>query len=1275
MLIFKFRVFRDALLSLAYLKEDIGHKSEEQNSINIEPKTDNDAIEDEKDEILKNLEESGETVTSYQSLKKIINKLIEDKKPGRYYKYRDCIEILESYLLPYPLKGSIPASEMNYAEKIDHGKSPIQIFPESHESEVLLWDMLCGEIEELMKEVMGFYCHCNNTIGDSKRAQYPSKGIVEKTLKNYFKNNSIDVKVEEKDFEDLNDSSLPFYFNAKITPKNSPNSKSLMLSIFVPPTWKELEINSHNARKRKILKKHKELNKAWLKEGNAGLESRDPEKMHGETQKEEVDSNEIEVIDFLIDRIAARAQSLIYSLPIGDFTTEDAHMLSWAALEVGKLVEREISYRASRFKNSIPLTAMEFYRAPISDLSFADELNRMYEKTERIKSNIDHHVKNLFYTEKMQNTVRYSSRIKKHNSYLSRLGERHDGFTRGNLAIWLFLISLLDEESSVILSDDLRKFGDSIEKAICHARGGDAVLNEDNLNRTKAFFKKYHNQIIGDMCFNTGPLFETSDPKVLKKMGNPLLNNLFNEGIIKEKYNYENDSLLSDENHSFKCAIFELIYRNYDSYTIASTSLLLQIHNRLQILENFDKEHMQNFSIFYKFCCSLKALLSVSPREAADQPSKRYLTEIFGGGDQSSRFHGKDKAWKRIIEFISKHPTSKVTGNEKDDSSYAVYLDFGGLYKRLRTTLNVFKKQRSPENLNWELNRFDFLGCRINCLYKNQVFSLYEQIWNIGDPFFSYRVSRPSNEINKLSDFVVTDNPDRESNSIAGITKRNRWLCLRTKTFDDSYRAMHVSALADPQAIEYDFWSKPGYNLKKVQQLMGALFAEFESEAPVKAYQSFAMKRNRIRKFYNDWYQLADNIAEIPSDNPEELEKKLWFGSYLGQGVIHFINSMISSIIEANNKACKISRIEGKVRLEFENNIQSERIFLDNPQNEPFVGTVEELLNKHFIGNKNVLDAFRNMINIGKKYSKGVIQSFEQDGKEIVVELKDNYDDFISSTESLYTKTIEFLEDLSQQIDTISIENNSISIDIVLSMFNNGNIINIDNKKEIVIDKIQSEKCYLEKEKKHFLEVLENNKDDKTIKSHYPILYLAETFPAQGPSGINNPQSTKEYFHAWRGCLKKYRNEQRDYLFFRKNNAETTNITARSNDEVLNRIQNYSLLFDPTSTKNSSDNKYAGWTAYDLFYYLRTLVPIEFQIRTELANTLAEQYHDTIYKGRRAPLEIDFPRSNMEKAGVGLHGWDVEMEGDFEYFINRYYFNQYILTKKDEQINENGSKD
>lgn len=90
---------------------------------------------------------------------------------------------------------------------------------------------------------------------------------------------------------------------------------------------------------------------------------------------------------------------------------------------------------------------------------------------------------------------------------------------------------------------------------------------------------------------------------------------------------------------------------------------------------------------------------------------------------------------------------------------------------------------------------------------------------------------------------------------------------------------------------------------------------------------------------------------------------------------------------------------------------------------------------------------------------------------------------------------------------------------------------------------------------------------------------------------------------------------------------------------------------------------------------MRTLVPIEFQIRTELANTLAEQYHDTIYKGRRAPLEIDFPRSNMEKAGVGLHGWDVEMEGDFEYFINRYYFNQYILTKKDEQINENGSKD
>ena len=54
------------------------------------------------------------------------------------------------------------------------------------------------------------------------------------------------------------------------------------------------------------------------------------------------------MIDLLVDRWAARIEALNYCVPVREFSPDDTKKLCWAALEIGKLVEREISYRANR---------------------------------------------------------------------------------------------------------------------------------------------------------------------------------------------------------------------------------------------------------------------------------------------------------------------------------------------------------------------------------------------------------------------------------------------------------------------------------------------------------------------------------------------------------------------------------------------------------------------------------------------------------------------------------------------------------------------------------------------------------------------------------------------------------------------------------------------------------------------------------------------------------------------------------------------------------------
>jgi len=103
---------------------------------------------------------------------------------------------------------------------------------------------------------------------------------------------------------------------------------------------------------------------------------------------------------------------------------------------------------------------------------------------------------------------------------------------------------------------------------------------------------------------------------------------------------------------------------------------------------------------------------------------------------------------------------------------------------------------------------------------------------------------------------------------------------------------------------------------------------------------------------------------------------------------------------------------------------------------------------------------------------------------------------------------------------------------------------------------------------------------------------------------------------------------------------------------VLERITNYALLFDGKVPEGCVPSDYDGWNAYDLFCYLRSLIPVEIQIRTAFADTMAEQYHDAIYKGRPSK-GAEAPRKRLEQMSRRLAELDNEMEIDFEDFADR----------------------
>ncbi|MBI5207942.1 MAG: hypothetical protein HY934_09140 [Candidatus Firestonebacteria bacterium] len=1105
-------------------------------------------------------------------------------------------------------------------------RPPIQIITKTLDDEKLLWKRIFEnekviettiekaphKVNIYYKNIKSFYekltnviinylnstCYCEIYKNDLK------KQIFLKNIVNNIEGFSELIQIHVKE-EKLSD----FYFKIEIVDKSG-KERNIPLYLFIPPTRNEFNQFWEDQNKNTV---YKEINKFW-EENNAEYiyDNYDKRKKfnkdysisyNGELVEYTIPktSEKGQVVDLLIDRLAARTQAYILSLPVTEFSDEDTHKLSWAAYEIGKLIEREISYRANHSKDPIPLTAMEFYRIPISDLSFVDDLQNRRKKAKEIKENLDRYLENLIYHMDMKDFVRYNSRVKENRSLLLRLGERHEGFVRGNIAIWIYLLSIkINNMTKKIHNDDYKKFIRNLEifkikvEKIVNAENEEAELlirdmdlTKENIKNALDFFKSKNNYIIGDLKFNTPPFIYDKENINKINENHPLQRIIFNledELFLKEieVSNKKGIDLNSEINLN---QLEHLLLREYDEFAQNSFSLISQIQNQINNNETFNN--------FYKMCYMLRNLFCTSLREIEDETKYRPLKEIFGiikEEEKENKNHNTENHWTEIMDFIDKNRTEEdfLKIFQLENPKSVLFLTPEGIYKRIRTLHNILHHQRSCASLDWELGRFDLLGCRANCLYKNQVYALYEYIWNIGDPFFFYNV-----DAKEKKDFLMKD--DLEKNKVEKIkTSHLYWLCMRTNIFKGEYNSLQISALTDPESLNPGgFWSRSGYNIKRLRLVLGKLFEKTEA---ADKYKNYASNRDYIRRKCIDWHKkVAVKISKHEPFIYNDIEDgTLWFGSFLFEGVFDILINLLDDF---KNKKNHIN---------------------------------DESFNKFL----EIIVELREVIKYSYDYTKQLIMDFANGNNN-------NFqnDKFVSSItviriKNIYSKTKELLA---------SLEKNKMK-----SYKETEKLTNI-----------------LEKEEKYFSNFLKT--------SNIPLFFLDCQFRGECNKDIHegiNADKKNCYMKAFDPNLKKddfikqdflirtlmsIRRDQRSYMF-----DKGCGLSIRDKYQTLTKIKNNIILFRPDDGKELQKQKgedFTIWTAYDLFYYVRSLIPVEIQIRTELANTIAEQYHDPIYKGH-PPFITEFPKKMMEDTGKKLDGIDREMEIDYEDYVVRYYLSK-----------------
>jgi hypothetical protein len=432
------------------------------------------------------------------------------------------------------------------------------------------------------------------------------------------------------------------------------------------------------------------------------------------------DDSRRNLLEFVTERLAARRQALAFASELPNFGVADAMKLSWAAVEIGKLIERQVSYRGNHLEPAVPLTAVEFARLPISSLSFVDDLRSQYLEAEGVRDRLQYYLRNEVHHLGFVRSVNLSTRIKPWRSYLERLGERHPRLENAIVILWLYLLGLLDRRGNLRKSvPDLMEFGaclyqftKMLERLWRLSKKAHFIPLADRgaIADIRKYFPHCAHDVSGDLTFHAPLLEVENELTTLKHARDNVLLNLIDEGLFPKD--------VRPKTEKYQKACEHLLYRHYDPYVCASISLLIQLDNRLE------QNDAANYCAFYTGCRAVKEWLIDADGKLQELQDSKLLKEF-------------DEIVRTLREFLLGQGTKTFAKLLNSEDKSAFLLNEKGLYKRARMILNVHRHQRPPKELGWELGKLDYVGARLDCLFRNQVFAAYESIWERADPFFN----------------------------------------------------------------------------------------------------------------------------------------------------------------------------------------------------------------------------------------------------------------------------------------------------------------------------------------------------------------------------------------------------------------------------------------------------------------------------------------------------------------------------------------------------------
>ncbi len=863
------------------------------------------------------------------------------------------------------------------------------------------------------------------------------------------------------------------------------------------------------------------------------------------------------------DRLAARVQALTYAFPVPAFPPTDSWKLSWAALEIGKLIERQISYRGTHGDPTVPLTADDFFRIPISDLHFVDTARQQYLNAQALQSSLRYHMANLSLDLGFTWGIKASERVKGFRSYFDRIGQSHRAENDALVAIWSYILfqKLLPEDMQKIRSHKpptkvaalLEELSIRLEALWEEDPGPEGTL----VRRWKEALPKWLGTgVFPDLRFAAPALDGLRagrSEEALQRLRENLTHcptGLSNHDVTKAFDSGELEKLL---------------YRRYDSFVTLAVSLYLQLLNVAKAPAYLD---------FYR-----------DSRATLDDLRNRLVTleeQVTRTPQGSSLIGGLSKTLGKLrveILSLSTDAMAAIFRASSPSSEEVLRFSIQGIYKRIRMLANVSGNQLSPNMLNWENGRFDYLGGRVTCLFKNQVFAVYEEMWRRGDPF-----SPPGN----------ADEPSTTSKG--GSFSRQRWLCLRTKVHagDDGYNAWQISALMDPFAFSDNYWEKNAYTLNSLREVLTKAYRYWHNDG--KNYKRLATARGALQKHYRDWFFYATKVLERQPSSPVI---PAWrpFGLYLGEKPLDLLVHILKRDSKEKNEAEWVIRWDD----------------------------LKEIL--------NVLDTFATT---ACTYSTKQVLPIVRGEKDISYAVPKG-DALLSAAEKLYRSVCglvgrarlhpevsEFAAGLCDELDMFVRHSHEAQWPLVF------------------VNKIAAERA---KNLKRWIDASSvSRREDRDQK-------IDSLGRSASELRMNDERIARLELEA---TVRQIQGSQMDYLFDLKDGAKS--LSLRGQTEAMDRIICYILLHSSKAygdrsplTKEVRDEP----NAYNLFYHVMSLMPVEIQARTALADTMAEQYHKIYKIGSRAVSATMLQQERLKGIGQEQDVTDREVEVQFEDYINQ----------------------